>query len=343
MTGFDIVIPNWNGKRMLEICLPSIYSQKFNDFSVTVVDNGSTDDSLAFLNSSFPQVMVIALPENMGFSSAVNRGIQAGNREWVLLLNNDIEMDSGCLENLAAEAGREPAIGIFALKMLSYSDRTLIDGAGDGVLRGGVGYRLGTMEPDSATYNLKREVFGACAGAALYRRSLFDQIGLFDEDFFAYLEDVDLNLRAVRAGYTCCYIPEAIVYHMGSATSGSKINEFTVRLTTRNNIYVIGKNFSFTMVLRFLPAILIYQFFWLLFVIKKRQFVAYMQGLAKSFSGLFLMVRKGSQRNSTDLPVSDYCRKIIESEREVVRSIMSRRSGEGKNNFLLRWYLAIFC
>lgn len=269
MTGFDVVIPNWNGKQLLEICLPSIYSQSFKDFTITVVDNGSTDGSVSFLNSTFPEVRVIALSENMGFSAAVNRGIEAGNRDWVLLLNNDIEMDSRCLENLAVEAGREPEIEIFALKMLSYSDRSVLDGAGDGVLRGGVGYRLGTMEPDSEQYNLKREVFGACAGAGLYRRAIFNQIGLFDENFFAYLEDVDFNLRAARAGYTCCYIPEAIVYHMGSATSGSKINELTVRLTTRNNLYVISKNFSFLTLLRFLPSLLVYQFFWLAFVIKK--------------------------------------------------------------------------
>ncbi len=343
ITGFDIVIPNWNGRHMLEICLPSLYNQRFDNFTVIVVDNGSTDGSADYLRNNYPQVEVIELQENCGFSAAVNRGIEAGRREWVLLLNNDIEMAPNCLGHLSLQAASEPQIRMFALKMLSYADRTVLDGAGDGVLRGGVGYRLGTMEPDSGKYNLKREVFGACAGAALYHRTLFNRVGLFDEEFFAYLEDVDFNLRAVRAGIRCCYVPEAVVYHMGSATSGSKINKLTVRLTTRNNIFVICKNYSLSMLVRFFLPLLVYQFFWLVFVIKKGQLIGYISGIVEAIPRVAAMVRKRPPRHDVPISSAQFRAKIVASEREVIKSIMSRRAGEGKNNLLLSWYLSIFC
>mgnify|MGYP001819858245 CR=1 FL=1 len=343
ITGFDIVIPNWNGRHMLEICLPSLYNQSFDNFTGIVVDNGSTDGSADYLRSNYPQVEVVELQENCGFSAAVNRGIVAGRREWVLLLNNDIEMAPNCLGHLSLQAASEPQIRMFALKMLSYADRTVLDGAGDGVLRGGVGYRFGTLEPDSGKYNLKREVFGACAGAALYHRTLFHQVGLFDEEFFAYLEDVDFNLRAVRAGIRCCYVPEAVVYHVGSATSGSKINKLTVRLTTRNNIFVICKNYSLSMLIRFFLPLLAYQFFWLVFVIKKGQLIAYISGIVEAIPRVAAMVRKRPPRHDVPIPSAQFRAKIVASEREVIKSIMSRRTGEGKNNLLFSWYLSIFC
>ena len=343
LKGIDIVIPNWNGRHMLEVCLPSIFSQNYHDYTVLVVDNGSSDDSRDYLRSSHPEAEILELDHNSGFSVAVNRGIEAGRREWVLLLNNDIEMAPSCLSHLVQQVAREPQIKMFALKMLSFADRNMLDGAGDGVLRGGVGYRLGTMEPDSIEYNLKREVFGACGGAALYHRSLFSEVGLFDEDFFAYLEDVDFNMRAVRAGHRCCYLPGAAVYHVGSATTGSKINKMTVRLTTRNNIFVICKNYSLPMLIRFMPSLLIYQFFWLAYVVKKRQFNGYLAGIFEAIPRILVMTRKRQKPGQAALSEHQFRNEIIGSERQVVHSIMSRRKGEGKSNLLLRWYLAIFC
>ena len=343
-SGIDVVIPNWNGRQMLEICLESLVAQSFTDFNIIVVDNGSTDGSTDFVRNNYPQVKIIELSRNYGFSGAVNLGIRHSCQDWVLLLNNDIEMDHHCVEKLTEIIKSEPTQRMFALKMCSFDQRTVLDGAGDGVLRGGVGYRLGTMESDSDKYRLRRNVFGACAGAALYHKSLFHSIGYFDEDFFAYLEDVDFNMRAVRAGFTCGYIPKAVVYHVGSATTGSKINPFTVKLTTRNNIYVICKNFTFLMFLRFFPALLAYQFFWLLFVVKKGQFYSYISGFIASLPKLVAMVKK---RRKYEFPgalsVKDFSERIIESERQVIDSIMSRRRAQGKNNKLLRLYLSLFC
>ena len=202
----------------------------------------------------------------------------------VFLLNNDTELAPDCLAELVRAAGQHDD-AFFAPKMLSFREREILDGAGEGYLRGGVGYRLGTMERDSEVYSQPRQVFGACGGAALYRRVMLERIGLFDEDFFAYLEDVDLNFRANRAGFSCRYVPSARVYHIGSATTGSKINPFTVRLSTRNNLYLLLKNYPVSMLFRFLPAIVVYQFFWLLFVIKKGQFLSYCSGIIAFLRG----------------------------------------------------------
>jgi len=222
----DIVIPNFNGKVFLQNCLDSLAKQSGVDFTVFVVDNGSEDGSVGFLRENYPDIKIIAWNENRGFSAAVNAGINAGSAPLIFLLNNDTELDDNCLEELLAAARTKTEYDFFAAKMLNFHDHTRLDGAGDAFILGGVGYKIGTMEADSKYYSTARQVFGACAGAALYRRKLFEEIGDFDEDFFAYLEDVDFNFRANSRGKKCWYVPEAGVYHIGSATTGSKINEF---------------------------------------------------------------------------------------------------------------------
>jgi len=339
----DIVIPNLNGKQFLETCLDSITRQSCKDVTVIFVDNGSTDGSVDFVRDRYPEVQRIALAENRGFSAAVNLGIAAGRSPLVFLLNNDTELADGCLAELVAAAAQNQD-AFFAPKMLSYHDRAILDGAGDGFLRGGVGYRLGTMERDSPLYDSPRQVFGACGGAALYRRTMFDRLGLFDEDFFAYLEDVDLNFRANRAGFTCRYVPAAKVYHIGSATSGSKINPFTVRLSTRNNFFLLLKNYPFTFFVRFLPAILIYQFFWLLFVIKKGQIGGYLAGIASCLRGLGPILTKRKEVLTSPPGISDQelASRILRAENDVITSIMSRRKAQGKGNGMLRLYQKLF-
>ncbi|MCI5165358.1 MAG: glycosyltransferase family 2 protein [Candidatus Electrothrix sp. GM3_4] len=340
----NIVIPNWNGLRFLPTCLSSIEQQDFNLLQVTVVDNGSNDGSLEYLRDNHPQVRVIALPENRGFSAAVNQGILSSTAPFVFLLNNDTELDSACLFHLVQASEEQKEFDFFSPKMLSFHDRTVLDGAGDGYLRGGAGYRLGTMEQENPVYNQPGSIFGACAGAALYRRSLFDQIGLFDEDFFAYLEDVDLNMRINHSGRRGYYVPTATVYHIGSASSGSKINPFTVRLSTRNSFYVLLKNYPTLLVLRLLPVILIYQFFWLLFVIKKGQFPAYLHGVGQAVISSRGMRKKRKKISEYDLlNIGEFAVCLSRAEKEVLGSIMRRRRAKGKNNWLLNLYRVFFC
>src|SRR3712207_953177 len=178
-----ILIPNWNGQRFLELCLTSLRNQSFQDFETILMDNGSTDDSVDFAARNFPEVQVIPLEDNLGFSAAVNAGIRASRAEYVALLNNDTEVDPGWLEALVEAAESHPEAGLFASKMVNFEDRRVLDGAGDVLRRSGLPYRLGHGEPDRGQYDEAAFVFGACAGAALYRRSMLDDIGLFDEDF----------------------------------------------------------------------------------------------------------------------------------------------------------------
>ena len=339
----EIIIPNWNGREMLQTCMQSLEGQSRRDFIITVVDNGSEDDSVAYLRRCHPQVNIIEFGENMGFSVAVNAGIRQSAADWILLLNNDIEVDPNCIASLYEGVDRHPDHDFFALKMLSYHRRDMVDGAGDAVLRGGVGYRVGTLERDQGQYDEERDVFGACAGAALYSKKFFDTVGLFDEDFFAYLEDVDLNMRAVRAGLKCRYLASAVVYHIGSATSGSKINPLTIRLSTRNNINILVKNYSLPLIVRFLPAILIYQLMWFFFTCKKGQLLPYCQGVLQGLGQLGTMVRKRALvRRLATLSTTEFSRLLAASEQEAVRSIMYRRAQLGKGNVLLLAYMRLF-
>lgn len=338
-----IVIPNYNGVRFLSACLASIEGQNYSSCETTVVDNGSSDGSLEYLRTSHPRVRCIELPENRGFSAAVNAGIQAGSAPFVFLLNNDTELPPDCVDQLVLAANELSDFDFFAPKMLSFHDRTILDGAGDGYLRGGAGYRLGTMERDGKRYNQPGPVFGACAGAVLYRRTVFDKIGLFDEDFFAYLEDVDLNLRMNRAGLRGYYVPASVVYHIGSGTSGSKINEFTVRLSTRNSFFVLLKNYHWFLFIRFFPVICIYQCCWFLFAVKKGQFLPYCKGIWQMLVQLRYMRKKHNEICRNDrLTVSAFASCLKQAEKDVVESIMRRRSEQGKTNRLLRLYGFLF-
>ena len=339
----DIIIPNWNGKDLLRACLDSLQQQSFTDFAVIVVDNGSHDGSLEMLQSSYPKVQVISWTENRGFSVAVNAGIQASTAPLVFLLNNDTGLHKNCLQELAEAAAKQKDADFFAAKMLNFHDHTLLDGAGDAFLRGGVGYRLGTMEKDSAVYSTPGQIFGACAGAALYRKSMLLETGCFDEDFFAYLEDVDLNLRANSRGKICWYVPEAKVYHVGSASTGSKINAFTVLLSTRNNFYILLKNYPLGLLLRFTPAILIYQFFWFCFVLKKKQIPAYCKGIWSFMATIPLIYAKRKQ-NLAKQTISNSRLAVVmrKAENQSIDSIMARRCAKGQGNVVFTVYKKIF-
>ena len=236
-----IVIPNWNGAHHLPECLDSLAGQTLDATEVVVVDNGSRDDSVELLEDRYPWVQVIRHAENLGFSAAVNRGIQATTTEFIALLNNDTRVEPDWLERLVNAMQRWPQASFAACKMLRYDPPHRIDSAGDRFsLLAGAGVNLGAGEPRNARSQLAW-TFGACAGAAIYRRALFDDIGRFDEDFFLVFEDVDLDLRAQVAGHRCLYVPDAIVYHKRGASTDNASMEVRSR-TWRNAIWVAGKN-----------------------------------------------------------------------------------------------------
>ena len=240
--GATVVIPNYNGERYLKKCLDSLKEQSMKADEIIIVDNDSKDDSIKIIsNESCEGINLIRLTSNKGFSAAVNEGIKACKSEFVILLNNDTEIHKDFIYNLYKTIKSDDNIFACSSKMLRYDNRNIIDDAGDGYTILGWATKFGDGKSQDK-YNAKREVFSACAGAAIYRKSVFDQIGYFDENFFAYLEDLDISYRARIFGYKNYYEPSAMVYHIGSATSGSRHNEFKVKLSARNNIYLIYKN-----------------------------------------------------------------------------------------------------
>ena len=286
-----VVIPNWNGERFLPACLESVRRQSFEDFDTVLVDNGSTDGSVALVSQDFSEVRVLPLGENRGFSAAVNAGIRTSHTEYVALLNNDTETDQGWLEALVRAAEVHPEAGSFASKLVDFNDRRILDGVGDVLRRSGLPYRLGHGEPDCGQYAEAAFVFGACAGAALYRRSMLDEIGLFDEDFFANCEDGDLSFRAQLAGYRCLYVPESVVYHMGSATFGKRSPTAT-RLGTRNSLCLLVKNLPASLVPGLLPFFLAGQLSRLMVTAATSTLTAHLEGLAGALRLLPLMLKK---------------------------------------------------
>lgn len=292
MPRVTVVIPNWNGEHFLKTCLTSLTKQRFEAFETIVVDNGSTDGSLGFVERNFPGVRVIALPENRGFAAAANAGIAASETELVVLLNNDTEQDPGWLAALVRAADAHPEAGLFASKLVDFHDRRFLDGAGDALRLSGLPYRLGHGERDHRRFAAPDHVFGACAAAAMYRRPMLDEIGLFDEDFFSYREDGDLSFRAQLAGYRCFYVPDAVVYHMGSASTGGKRSATATRLGTRNSLSLLVKNLPLSVVPHVLPFFLLGQIARLLTAAATGGLRAHLEGLAGAGRHLPRMLKK---------------------------------------------------
>ena len=251
VTLVSIVIVNWNGKRFLSGCLGSLQAQSFSNFEVVFVDNGSTDGSLEFVRENFPEIVIVENKENLGFAGGNNRGIEVARGNFILTLNNDTELEVDFLERLTevAEAS-DKDVGMWAPKILSMEDRKTIDSVGgllfypDGLARG-----RGRGELDVGQYDaLLNETFIPSACAALYRKEMLDEIGLFDEEFFAYCEDTDLGLRARLAGWRTCSVAKAQVYHIYSGTSG-RYSSFKAYLVERNRLWVAIKNLPLSMLL----------------------------------------------------------------------------------------------
>ncbi len=241
MPEVTVIIPNYNGLTYLKTCLASLDRQTRKDFDILIVDNGSTDGSREWVTERYPNIKVLPLDKNYGFCVAVNRGICAAATPYVILLNNDTEVEPGFVEALLAAIKGSGSVFSCQAKMMDFKNRGQMDDAGDLYCALGWSFARGKGQAEQK-YSHPMEIFSACAGAAIYRRDVFDEIGLFDEKHFAYLEDVDLGYRARIYGYVNCFAPEARVYHMGSATTGSAHNAFKVRMSARNSIYVAYKN-----------------------------------------------------------------------------------------------------
>ena len=246
----SVIIPNWNGEKLLPTCLDSLQRQSYKDFEIIVVDNASSDGSLPLLAQTYPLVRVLRMDSNLFFSGAVNRGIRESSSEIVVLLNNDTEVEEGWLDELVKSLDDHPEAGMAASKMLLFDHRDVLNSAGDFYGRDGVPGNRGVWERDEGQYDHSTYVFSACGGASAFRRSMLNEIGLLDEDFVGYCEDVDLAFRAHMAGYRCVYAPKARVYHRLSATGGGPLAS-----------YLCGRNFI-SVIVKDIPSPLLRKYWW---------------------------------------------------------------------------------
>lgn len=282
----SIITPNFNGMKFLKNFLDSLNNEYKFIGEVILIDNGSTDGSQDFIknysrNLKFP-VKIVENTQNLGFSRAVNQGIKISSFEYLFLLNNDTEVKKGTIYHLINCLTSDTKIFSVSAKILQYDNPNLIDDAGDEYTLLAWTKKSGNNQL-SDFYKEKREIFSSCAGAAMYRRNIFDIIGYFDENFFAYMEDVDISYRAKIYGFKNYFCPEAIVYHVGSGTTGSKYNEFKVKISARNNVWLIYKNFPIP------QKIINFIFFFIGFLIKYFFFLnkgfgsTYLSGLKEGF------------------------------------------------------------
>lgn len=248
-----VVIPNYNGMEYVEKCLASLQKEPAG---VILVDNGSTDGSRELVREKFPEVRMIALDQNYGFCTAVNRGMEACETTYVILLNNDTVAEPGFVRALekAMDGDRRAFSG--GARMVNLRHPEWIDDAGDYYCALGWAFAAGRDKPRE-NYDSPREIFSACGGACIFRKRVLNQIGMLDENHFAYLEDVDLGYRARIYGYRNLYVPEAVVRHAGSASSGSRYNAFKAKQTARNSVYLAYKNMPPAQLLLNLPFLLI--------------------------------------------------------------------------------------
>lgn len=249
----SIIITNYNGQHYLKDCLDSINAQSFTSFEVILVDNHSSDGSIRIVEREYPEIELIRNDANFGFARGTNEGIRASRGEFILTLNNDTRLEPGFLEEIMRPTERDALIGICAAKMLYPDGR--INSTGTCISRSGAAWDRGISQPDHGQYGHSEEVFGACAGAALYRKRMLDEIGLFDEDFFMYMEDVDLAFRARLAGWKCIYIPGAVVIHHHGGTAGVG-SDTAVYYGNRNMVWVAFRNFPRTLLISSLPWII---------------------------------------------------------------------------------------
>ncbi len=317
MSDVSVIIPNFRGEKFIRGCLDSLKEQTFTDFDIIVVDNLSPDDSALIVEREYPEVKLIKLSDNFGFSRAVNEGIKASDSPFVILLNNDTKADLFFVENLLKAIKTDDRIFSVSAKMLNMSEPDRIDGAGDLYCALGWAFARG-KDKRAHRYEKTTDIFASCGGAAIYRRSILDEIGWFDEFHFAYLEDVDIGYRARIMGYRNVYEPSAKVLHYGSGTTGSRHNDFKVRLSARNNMYIIMKNMPALQILINLPFLIPGFGIKALYFIIRGYGRAYLSGIKRGY----ILCREGRKYPYSKKNLKNYCRIQLELWINCVKRIL---------------------
>ncbi|HTZ84805.1 MAG TPA: glycosyltransferase family 2 protein [Candidatus Acidoferrales bacterium] len=258
MPEISVIIVNWNGRHFLPDCLSALRQQTFHDFETIFVDNGSTDGSLEFVRAHYPEVRIISLESNHGFSEGNIAGYREASGNTIVLLNNDTEAHPDWLDAIHRACHEFPSAGSFACKMMYFNDRTRIENCGFQIDSAGIAAELGRDQFDGPEWAVSREVFGACGGAVAYRRRMLEAVGFLDPDFFMIYEDVDLGLRAQLSGFRCVYVPKAVVYHHYRSTI-KKRPALQIYYSQRNIDFVYWKNLPLAFILRSTPRRLLYE------------------------------------------------------------------------------------
>ncbi len=312
MDKVSVIIVNWNGKRLLSECLDGLRHQIYQPLSIILVDNGSSDGSIDFVNHNYPEVKTIALPKNVGFSAANNYAFNTIKTEYVALLNNDAIAHPLWLKHLVEALEYHPEVGFAASKMLFYDNPETIDRAGDSYTRAGTGLLRGRGESVS-NYNKQEWIFGACAGAALYRTLMLRDIGLFDEDFFLVYEDVDLSFRAQLKGYKCLFVPEAVVYHKASSSIVYD-SPISVYYSHRNLEWVYIKNMSSELILKTIWLHIIYDLAAFLFFAANGRAKEFIMAKWDALKGVKRMLKKRKQIQRNKKVDDNYIWGLLERE-----------------------------
>jgi GT2 family glycosyltransferase len=295
----SIIIVNYDGLHFLEPCLSSITNQTYKKFEIVFVDNGSSDGSAGFVREHYPSAKIVETGKNLGFAGGNNAGIRIAQGEFILTLNNDTIVDPHFLEEIQKPFLRDPRTGMCGSKMVLPDGR--INSTAICISRSGAAWDRGMGEPDHGQYDVAEEIFGPCAGAALYRRLMLDEIGLFDEDFFLFMEDVDLAFRARLSGWKCMYVPTARVVHIHGGTAGFK-SDISIYYGNRNLVWYVVKNFPSRALIMFIPWIIGGNIAVILYYFLKRKGKAIIKAKVDAVKGLPRMIKK---RQSMKKSISD--------------------------------------
>jgi GT2 family glycosyltransferase len=338
----SIIIPALHRPDLTRRCLSSLAGQTFpsGSFEIIIVENEARAETM--LPDPLPaNVRRIALLDNYGTTGSINRGMADSQSEYVLLLNNDVELDSSFLATLVSAMEGNEWCGFCTGKLINAQNTTLLDGVGDAILLGGGVYRLGHADFDLGQFHSPFHVLAGCGAATLFRRSVLEEIGGLDEDFFAYLDDVDVALRARLMGYSGICVPQATARHIGSATLKEAFHPRIVEWLTRNQILLIAKTYPTAVLLRVLPQIITFQMLWVVLVLRRTRVIAYTKGLLGALRLLPRIVAKRRELMRTrKIDNRDFMNALRSSEKQVFEWHYERSRGE--RSTLLKFYFCLF-
>jgi GT2 family glycosyltransferase len=294
VTRLTVTIPTYNRRDLMDVVLPPVLDQEFDgELDVVLIDDGSTDGTADYVRSRWPSVRVLE-QENRGISAAMNRCLEEGRgSDYVALLNNDVEIAAGWAAAIVRGLDADPEAGSATGKMLDYTQRDVLDGAGDEMRWSSGCWRRGHGEHDRGQYDTPEYVLSPCGGAAVYRSKAVDDVGGFDSDFVAYYEDVDWGLRSQLRGWRCLYVPQAVCFHMGSATTAAseRADQFAM-LLRRNGFFLIIKDFPLRAIVQHLPAIALHHLGWFADSVRKGLGIRHLRAWASAVRMAPKMMRK---------------------------------------------------